>query len=90
MDKEAKKFKCPCCGNYTLEEEPTDTYEICSVCFWEDDPLQFRNHDYVGGANKMSLNEARENYKMFGAKGKESLSHVRPPKSDEIPLDTIG
>ena len=33
------------------------------VCHWEDDPLQFEHQDYKGGANQMSLNEAREAHK---------------------------
>ena len=84
MNKNNKKFQCPCCRNYTMDEEPTDTYEICPVCFWEDDPIQFKNHDYEGGANRITLNEARRNYKCFGAKDKRFLCHVRPPNPDEI------
>jgi hypothetical protein len=30
------KYTCPCCYK-TLGEEPPDTYEICEICFWEDD-----------------------------------------------------
>ena len=55
-----KKFKCPCCANHTLSEEPPGTYEICSLCHWEDDNVQYSNPDYKGGANKMSLNEAKK------------------------------
>ncbi|HDR2842196.1 TPA: hypothetical protein QCK30_000632 [Enterobacter sichuanensis] len=33
---------------------------MCLVCNWEDDPVQAEVHDYRGGANVMSLNEARE------------------------------
>lgn len=29
------KFACPCCGCLTLEER--GGYDICPVCFWEDD-----------------------------------------------------
>ena len=29
------KFSCPCCGCFTLEER--GGYDICPVCFWEDD-----------------------------------------------------
>ena len=32
----------------------------------------------------MSLNEARENYKKFGAKAEISLRRVRPPLPEEI------
>lgn len=56
------KYKCPCCGNKTLSEEPPRTYQICLICKWEDDEIQFSNPDYKGGANKMSLNEARKMY----------------------------
>ncbi|MCB9892565.1 MAG: hypothetical protein H6832_01620 [Planctomycetes bacterium] len=38
------------------------TYEICDVCGWEDDPVQFADPDRRGGANKESLREAREHY----------------------------
>lgn len=52
------EYKCPCCGNYTLSEE--GNYEICSICNWEDDPVQFEYPDFKGGANILSLNEYRE------------------------------
>lgn len=51
------KYKCPCCGNYTLGEERC--YEICPICNWEDDPIQFEDPNFKGGANSLSLNEAR-------------------------------
>lgn len=30
-----EKFACPCCGCLTLDER--GAYDICPVCFWEDD-----------------------------------------------------
>ncbi len=51
---------CPCCGSYTLSE--VGAYEICPVCFWEDDPVQLSDPTYSGGANQDSLNKARENW----------------------------
>ena len=57
-----QRFPCPCCGKSTLTEEPPGTYEICPVCGWEDDDAQFRNADLSGGANEMSLNEARAKF----------------------------
>jgi len=50
-----KKYHCPCCGYRTLEEKPPGTYEICEICFWEDDEIQYRDPDYEGGANELSL-----------------------------------
>ncbi len=52
------KYTCPCCGYKTLEEEPPGTYEICNICFWEDDSVQFKEPDYEGGANEVSLKQA--------------------------------
>lgn len=51
------KYTCPCCGYKTLREEPPGTYEICSICFWEDDEIQFQDPDYEGGANEESLRQ---------------------------------
>jgi hypothetical protein len=79
------KFKCRCCGYKTLFEEPFGSYEICPVCRWEDDPVQTDDPNFEGGANKESLNAARENFKKFGAKSKDALGKVRKPLSDEIP-----
>lgn len=68
-----KKYKCPCCGLFTLDEKPPGTFNICSECFWEDDNVQYYNPDYEGGANDISLNKARENYKRFGTISEEYL-----------------
>ena len=38
-------------------------YEICGNCMWEYDPFQEKYPDYSGGANVMSLHQAREAYK---------------------------
>jgi hypothetical protein len=39
------------------------TYEICSVCNWEDDPAQSADPDLAGGANAESLHAARTNWR---------------------------
>jgi hypothetical protein len=59
----SKKYQCPCCRNSTLDEQAPGTYQICPMCGWEDDLVQFNNHDFKGGANIMSLNEARIYYR---------------------------
>lgn len=79
----SKKYKCPCCGFCTLEEEPPGTFDICPVCFWEDDNIQFENPNRSGGANAMSLNEARRNYLEYGAKSLDKVKFVRPPLEEE-------
>lgn len=35
------KFTCPCCGYKTMKGKPPGTYEICEICFWEDDGFNF-------------------------------------------------
>ncbi len=46
----------------TLTEEPPGTFEVCPVCGWEDDDAQARDPDFAGGANRVSLREARANF----------------------------
>lgn len=76
-----KKVSCPCCGSLTLDEK--DHFEICPVCFWEDNPIQSNDKEYTGGANEMSLNEARNNYNRYRAVSKDFTSKVRKPKKEE-------
>jgi Cysteine-rich CPCC len=38
-------YACPCCGFLTLDER--GGYDICPVCFWEDDGQD--HHDADGG-----------------------------------------
>ena len=30
-------YQCPCCGKYTLELKPTNTFQECNECHWVDD-----------------------------------------------------
>lgn len=53
-------MKCPVCGKYEFEEY--GDYDICPVCNWENDNLQYDDHNYAGGANDLSVNEARIEY----------------------------
>jgi hypothetical protein len=78
-------YACPCCRFLTLSEQPPGTFEICPVCFWEDDNVQFEDPDYAGGANKVSLLQARQTFLSTGAKSREAAQLVRKPLADEIP-----
>ncbi|EQA0898450.1 hypothetical protein A6C84_004098 [Escherichia coli] len=53
-------YLCPCCRKYAFSGH--GSYEICPLCNWEDDPVQEEEPNYGGGANVMSLNEARKAY----------------------------
>ncbi|MBD3109897.1 hydrolase [Bacillus sp. AGMB 02131] len=61
-----RKYTCSCCG-YKTFEEPPGNYEICGVCYWEDDGVQNDDPDFEGGANEVSLRQAQRNYKIYGA-----------------------
>jgi hypothetical protein len=75
---------CPCCGYRTLDPGEQGSYEICSICFWEDDPVQLADPDYAGGANHTSLRQAQRNFIEFGANDERDLKHVRPPNDGDV------
>ena len=57
---------CPCCGLPTLSDRRS--YEICNVCWWEDDGQdEPRAAEVWGGPNgKNSLSAARTNFLSHG------------------------
>jgi hypothetical protein len=76
---------CPCCHNLTLTER--NSYDICPVCYWEDDGQDDANADVVrGGPNgRLSLSQARLNYANFRACERRMIDCVRPPEDGERP-----
>jgi hypothetical protein len=50
--------KCACCGNALSPD--LKFFDICKVCGWQDDPIQNDDPDYDGGANYISLSEAKQ------------------------------
>ena len=63
-EKENDRQMCPVCGQYRFETQ--DEYEICPICWWEDDPGQRDDPEEDSGANGMSLIEAREWWQKTG------------------------
>jgi len=59
------RFLCPCCFMPTLDERCG--WDICPICFWEDDGQDTDDADVVrGGPNHdYSLKEARENFEKY-------------------------
>lgn len=53
--------KCPICEQTLFPCH--DSSFICKVCGWEDDGIQYNDHDYDGGANVMSVNQYRQWWK---------------------------
>ena len=73
IEGDAEKLeKCPCCGYLSLSER--GAYDICSVCFWEDDGAS-KDNDY-SGPNHITLGEGRSNFQKYGACDKESKKFV--------------
>lgn len=75
------KYVCKCCGCAALDS--ANEYDICPVCFWEKDRTQESDPEYKGGANAVSLDEARKNYAEFGACEKRFTEKVRKPYAVE-------
>lgn len=80
-----KPYACPCCRFLTLEQR--GAFEICPVCFWEDDGQDDRDADIArGGPNStLSLSDARKNFLKFGAMEKHFVKKVRKPRLEELP-----
>lgn len=78
-------LRCPCCKCKTLTQRTA--FEICDVCFWEDDGQDDGDADENrGGPNgSLSLTEARANYLRFGACEESMMENVRPPRPEEMP-----
>lgn len=79
------KYECPCCGYFTfpVPQENAIAY-ICPVCFWEND-IFTSNDDAPSDENYgMTLNEGRQNFKIFGACSRDMLVRVRKPYKDEL------
>ncbi|HDS1039071.1 TPA: hypothetical protein QDZ42_002087 [Stenotrophomonas maltophilia] len=83
-------LRCPCCGSRSLASR--GGYDICPVCFWEDDGQDDDDADVVlGGPNgDLSLTDARANYRRFGASRMQDLRHVRQPLPQELPGLIVG
>jgi len=55
------------------------------VCSREGDLVKVDDPSYEGGANHVSLDQARTNVRAFGAWNPRSTPSVRPPQPEERP-----
>ena len=60
---QSKDRICPVCEEYSFEFP--DDYDNCPICGWENDGLQRAKRDYWGGANDLSVNEAKAVYSLL-------------------------
>ena len=76
---------CPCCGYNTFDPNDRLNYNICRICYWEDDPIAFEDPDFEGGANNgISLIQARINFKKFGATEKRLVHYTQQPDKHDV------
>ena len=63
----------PCCRAETLHDR--GGYDVCPLCFWEDDGQDDHDVDMVGGGpnGSLSLPVARHNFASMGACEERSL-----------------
>lgn len=81
---EALMFPCPCCDYLTLRVPMC--WEVCPVCYWEDDPGARRQPEMPSGPNgALTLAEARANYARIGACSPGWIDDVRAPFPAELP-----
>ncbi len=77
---------CPCCGYPELAER--GGYEICGLCFWEDDDQDDHDADEVlGGPNgDYSLTECRENFSkhLTGYRPSDGIGFRRHTENNEL------
>jgi len=60
-------------------------FEFCEVCLWQYDPVTHDKPDSLVGANYITLNEARLNYRKYGASKEKYKGNVRKPRDEELP-----
>jgi uncharacterized protein YjiS (DUF1127 family) len=83
MPMKKSRYTCPCCGYMTFGNWP-GSYEICRICFWEDDPVQILDPWFEGGANKPALSQAQANYAEFGAMERRFIGNVKGVRASDI------
>ncbi len=77
---------CPCCGRRTIGER--GSYEICMVCWWEDDGQDNKEADSIfGGPNYgISLTKGRFHFLKFGIydPNREDLFSKKEPMENYV------
>lgn len=86
-----ERIQCPCCGYYTIEDDETDIIiDICEVCYWQYDWVAHKYPNKIIGPNRVSLEQARRNFKEFGACREDIRKYVRPPFDYEMRDNNSG
>ena len=70
------RHQCPCCDYFTLESR--GSYEVCPVCYWEDDGTDLSELDRESRSNHRTLREARASFERVGAADEAAVPLVAP------------
>lgn len=71
------KTQCDCCDYFTIDNGAD--YEICPICFWEQDAFGVSEPEADSGANHgLTLREGRSNFLKHGACAPEFVEKVIP------------
>ncbi len=76
--------RCSCCDYLTIDDTDEAITDICDVCFGQYDEVAQNMSDEIIGANQVSLNTVKKNYKLFGAIKERFINIVRQPYKDEV------
>lgn len=77
-----QSYPCPVCGYLVFKEQP-GSYDVCPICYWEDDIVQLAFPNLKGGANTPSLLECQANFRRFGVCESRFADHVRQPEAGD-------
>lgn len=77
-----KKYPCPCCGYLVFDEAP-GSFDICPICYWEDEAMQLR-YPHERGANRVTLVEAQMNYEACGCGDLNNKKLVRKATKEDL------
>jgi hypothetical protein len=74
--------QCDCCDYFTIPDG--EDYEICSICFWQQDAFGISEPNEESGANhELTLVRGRKNFLTIGACCEEMLKNVIPVQERE-------
>ena len=80
---------CPCCGLYE-HSRTAGNHGVCPICLWEDDRQQRNDVNISGGANNVSLKQARAMFaKGMNVEGEQIKIHLYDSTTNDISL-TFG
>jgi len=76
-----KAYPCACCGHMAFERQP-GSYDVCPICWWEDDEVQLRpNWWNFGGPNK-PIRVAQWKYQRRGQLPPDAVWEREPIEGD--------